>query len=460
MGYQKIVHVVRMLFFIRQNAFEHDARGWVAIAEKPNQLAIMFNCDPLGDQVLPDHLDEVFADCILGSRSRENSFRIEVGVAAELIDALGHSAHVLPLLIGMLVEFFAHAVARNAGRSHGVLGIPQNADDLRRKYALQDFDGLFYVSLVGGRYRSLVQILPRPGPQLLDVGQKWLIVAGHSAIVRNPERDRFRQCYVVYRMFRSTVRLAMTGAFLAVFAVFAQQAPKPAAVTYPASLVETGSNLFVQHCAFCHGRDAGGGEDGPDLTRSKLVTDDVGGDKIKPVVRNGRPQTGMPAFSSLTDSDVAALVAFIHTQKTLADSQNGKRRGVAPEDLQSGNAAAGKTYFNGSGGCSGCHSPTGDLKGIATRLEGLRLEERMLYPRGAKSKATITTKSGETVTGEIAYRDEFTISIRDASGKYHGFRTRDVTYKVDAPAEAHAELLGKYTDADIHNLMAYLQSLK
>src|SRR6185437_329123 len=202
-------------------------------------------------------------------------YRIEVGVAAKLIDALGHDAHVLPFLIGMLVEFFAHAVARNAGRSHGVLGIPQNADDLRRKYALQDFDGLFYVSLVGGRYCSLVQILPRPGPQLLDVGQKWLIVAGHSAIVRNPERDRFRQCYVVYRMFRSTVRLAMTGAFLAEFAVFAQQAPKPAAVTYPASLVETGSNLFVKHCAFCHGRDAGGGEDGPDLTRSKLVTDDV-----------------------------------------------------------------------------------------------------------------------------------------------------------------------------------------
>ena len=457
---QKIVHVVRMFFFIRQNAFQHDARGWVAIAEKTNQLAVMFDGNTFGNQVLLDHLDEVFADRILGSRSRENSFGIEVRIATELIDALGHGAHVLALLIGVLIEFFAYAIARNAGRSNCVLGIPQNADDLRGEYALKDFDGLLYVSLVGGRQRSLVQILPRPGPQFLHVGQKGLIVAGHSAIVRNPEQDRFGQCYVVYRMFRSLVRLAITGASLAVFAVFAQQAPKPAPVTYPASLVETGSNLFVQHCAFCHGRDAGGGEDGPDLTRSKVVTDDVGGDKIKPVVRNGRPQTGMPAFASMTDSDLAALVAFIHTRKTLAGSQNGKRRGVSPEDLQSGNAAAGKAYFNGAGGCSGCHSPTGDLKGIATRLEGLRLEERMLYPRGAKSKATITTKSGETLTGEIAYRDEFTISIRDANGKYHGFRTRDVTYKVDAPAEAHAELLGKYTDADIHNLMAYLQSLK
>jgi cytochrome c oxidase cbb3-type subunit 3 len=261
-------------------------------------------------------------------------------------------------------------------------------------------------------------------------------------------------------MFRSMVRLALISAYVAAFAGFAQQAPKPSAPVYSPSLVETGSNLFVQNCAFCHGRDAGGGEDGPDLTRSKLVTEDVSGDKIGPVVRNGRPQNGMPAFSSMTDSDVAAAVAFIHTQKSIADSQNGKRRGVAPEDLRTGNAAAGKAYFNGTAGCSRCHSPAGDLKGIATRLEGLRLEERLLYPRGAKTRATITTKLGQTVTGEVAYRDEFTISVREANGRYHGFRTRDVTYKIDAPAEAHAELLGKYTDADIHNLMAYLQSLK
>lgn len=263
-------------------------------------------------------------------------------------------------------------------------------------------------------------------------------------------------------MFRSIVRLAIISASVAVFAAFAQQAPQPAppGPAYPPALVETGSNLFVQNCAFCHGRDAGGGEDGPDLTRSKLVAEDAAGDKIGLVVRNGRPQNGMPAFSSMTGSDIAAIVAFVHTQKSIADSQNGKRRGVSPEDLRTGNAGAGKKYFNGAGRCSGCHSPTGDLKGIATRLDGLRLEERLLYPRGAKSKATITTKSGETVTGEIAYLDEFTISVRDANGRYHGFRTRDVTYKIDAPADAHAELLGKYTDADIHNLMAYLQSLK
>lgn len=238
------------------------------------------------------------------------------------------------------------------------------------------------------------------------------------------------------------------------------QAAKPGKPEYPPSLVEKGGSLFVSNCAFCHGRDAGGGEDGPDLTRSKLVSEDVGGNKIGPVVKNGRPQNGMPSFAQFNDADIAALDAFIHTQKSIADTQNGKRRGVDVEDLQTGNVAQGKAYFEGAGGCASCHSPTGDLKGIATKLTGLRLEERLLYPRGAKAKATITTKSGETVSGEVVYHDEFTISVRDANGKYHGFRTADVTYKLDDPANAHAELLAKYSDADIHNLMAYLQTLK
>ena len=167
----------------------------------------------------------------------------------------------------------------------------------------------------------------------------------------------------------------------------------------------------------------------------------------------------MPRFS-LSDHEIAALVAFIHNQKTEADSQQGGRRGVDVEDLQSGNAEAGKQYFNGAGKCSSCHSPTGDLAGIAQRYQGLKLEERMLYPEGAPAKVSVTLPSGQTVTGKLAYRDEFTIGLRDGSGWYRSWPVRDVKYTVDAPAEAHAEQLAKYTDADIHNLMAYLQTLR
>jgi cytochrome c oxidase cbb3-type subunit 3 len=234
-------------------------------------------------------------------------------------------------------------------------------------------------------------------------------------------------------------------------------ASKPKPQTFPPALVQQGQAMFLQNCAFCHGRDAGGGETGPDLTGSKLVAEDVGGDKIGGVVRNGRPEKGMPRFN-LPEHDIAALVAFIHTAKNKSDSQIGGRRGVDVSDLQTGNAAAGKQYFDQH--CSSCHSPSGDLAGVASRLQGLKLEERMLYPDKAPVSVEVTLPSGQTMSGKLVYRDEFTIGIRDASGWYHAWPSNQVKYKIDDPAEAHVKLLGEYSDADIHNLMAYIQTLR
>src|SRR6202046_3960245 len=166
----------------------------------------------------------------------------------------------------------------------------------------------------------------------------------------------------------------------------------------PASeAVTAGGSLFQQNCAFCHGRDAGGGETGPDLTRSKLVTADVGGDKIGDVVLHGRPEKGMPAFPFSADQ-IAQLAAFIHSQQTKAMAQSGKRKGVDVSDLQTGNGEAGKAYFNGAGGCATCHSPTGDLAGIGSRYQGLQLEEQRVYPKHAQSRVRITVAGGQTFT--------------------------------------------------------------
>lgn len=241
----------------------------------------------------------------------------------------------------------------------------------------------------------------------------------------------------------------------------AENQPQAETKSYPAELVRSGAALFRQDCSFCHGRDATGGESGPDLTRSNLVKSDVDGDKIGQVVRNGRPEKGMPPFDR-TDQQIASLAAFIHTQLAIAarNPRGGGRKGVDPSDLQTGNVDAGKQYFEGKGGCVSCHSATGDLAGIASRLRGLELEEQMLYPRHAKSKVTVTLPSGQAVSGTLSYLDEFTVALTDASGAYHSWRIRDVKYKVDAPVDAHVELFSKYTDADIHNLMAYLQTLR
>lgn len=246
------------------------------------------------------------------------------------------------------------------------------------------------------------------------------------------------------------IRKAPLLAILFIGGVCAAQTP---------ALLEQGQSRFFQDCAFCHGRDAGGGETGPDLTRSKLVADDKNGEQIGPVIRNGRVEKGMPRFN-VSDQELAALVAFIRDQKKKAETRKGGRRGVDVEDLQTGNVAEGLKYFNGAGGCSSCHSPTGDLAGVAKRYQGLKLEQRLLYPRGAKAKAKVTLPSGETVAGELAYHDEFTIAVRDASGRYRSWPVTAVKFTIDDPADAHAQLLAKYTDDDIHNLMAYLQTLR
>ena len=236
--------------------------------------------------------------------------------------------------------------------------------------------------------------------------------------------------------------------------------PAPAAAANGLAHAESlaGSAIFRQNCSFCHGRDAQGGETGPDLTQSKLVLSDKTGDTISTVITEGRPPK-MPPFK-FSDSELHSLVAFIHERAKMVAEHPGGRRGVEVADLQTGNAEAGKAYFNGAGGCAKCHSPTGDLAGIASRFEGLRLEERMLYPWNAKRSVTVTLASGQQITGTLAFEDEFAVALREADGTYRSWFKNKVQTKVDAPVDAHIEQFPKYTDDDIHNLMAYLQTLR
>ena len=235
--------------------------------------------------------------------------------------------------------------------------------------------------------------------------------------------------------------------------------------SFPRDQVEAGRTQFVSQCGFCHGRDAAGGAGGPDLTRSVLVAEDVRGDRLGPFIRSGRPDRGMPAFP-VSNGELATLVAFIHDQKLQAEVSNGGRRSVDGTDLESGNAAAGRRYFEAA--CVRCHSVTGDLAAVATRHQGLTLLQRMLYPsaggRGRSGRApqtvAVTLPSGQTLTGRLAYRDEFTIAITDAAGWFRSWPASQVKFTIDDPLEAHVEQLGKYSDDDMHNVLAYLQTLR
>lgn len=233
--------------------------------------------------------------------------------------------------------------------------------------------------------------------------------------------------------------------------------------TYTADQIQTGELRFGAQCGFCHGRDAAGGEIGPDLTRSELVAQDVRGDKLGPLVRTGRVDAGMPAFQ-LSDVELISITAFLHRQMDQASILGGGRRSVEPEDLATGNAADGRAYFNGAGGCSGCHSATGDLAGVARRYQGLTLLERMLYPSGrpapAPPKAIFTLASGQTVIAPLTAEDEFSVTVLDPLGAPQTYQRNAVKVKVENPMAAHFEQLSKYTDASMHNIFAYLDTLK
>lgn len=250
--------------------------------------------------------------------------------------------------------------------------------------------------------------------------------------------------------------------------------PKSAtAQTYTAEQVREGEVQFGAQCGFCHGKDAAGGESGPDLTRSELISQDNHGDKAAPMIRAGRPNAGMPAFGDLKQDELNAIIAFLHSQMDKFAELGGGRRSVEPADLATGNATAGREYFNGEGKCASCHSASGDLSGIGKRLQGLNLVRRMLYPAGgrpgagagagsaaAQSRATFTLPSGQTVVAPVVAEDDFSVTVLDPTGARQTYQRSAVKVKIDDPLSAHFDQLGKYTDADIHNVYAYLETLQ
>jgi mono/diheme cytochrome c family protein len=267
---------------------------------------------------------------------------------------------------------------------------------------------------------------------------------------------------------------ALTTAAVAAVPVHADRgqgigAPGPAdKPVVDAAKAAAGKQTFVQNCAFCHGLDASGGERGGDLIRSLVVARDRHGEEIGKILATGIPAKGMPPFT-LSPAQVEEISNFLHQRVAEKASRNAK-----PVNIVIGDPAAGEAYFNGAGGCRECHSSTGDLAHVATRYAPQDLQLRMLFPprpggRGesaggrepAPTEVAVTLPGGEQVRGVLVRIDDFTVALRDASGSYHSWnRTGDLKVDVKDPRAAHYALLDKYTDRDIQNLVAYLETLK
>ncbi len=223
--------------------------------------------------------------------------------------------------------------------------------------------------------------------------------------------------------------------------------------------VSAGKAQFQQTCGFCHGPD-GRGASGPDLIRSPLVSHDVNGNLIGQVVRNGRPEKGMPAFQ-LSDAEINNIAQFLHSQAKVAASVSQRIPSEYPlEKLMVGSAEQGKAFFDGQGNCKSCHSATGDLAHVASKYKPFDLQTRIVYPSGLHPSVTVRDASGQTFSGEQVYADEFLVSLRDKSGWVYTWRRDAVQVETHDPLAAHEKLLKIYTDKNVHDLFAYLETLK
>jgi cytochrome c oxidase cbb3-type subunit 3 len=234
---------------------------------------------------------------------------------------------------------------------------------------------------------------------------------------------------------------------------------------YPPEVLEAGKKYYTANCAFCHGGSAKGGESGPDLLRSVIVLHDENGEAVSAFIHVGRPDKGMPKFN-LPEDQAKDIAAFLHDQVRAA----AERGTYQILNIVVGNAQAGQAYFNGAGKCSTCHSVTGDLAQIGTNLDPVSLQQKFVMPRQGRTvnpktavSVTVTQPSGEVTEGRLLHLDDFSVTLvgKDGNNITYPRQSEDVP-KIERhdPLQAHIELLSQYTDSDIHNLTAYLLTIK
>jgi len=229
-----------------------------------------------------------------------------------------------------------------------------------------------------------------------------------------------------------------------------------------------GRKVYAAECITCHGTHARGGDRGADLVRSEIVLHDRYGSTIGPFLRKGHPTQTTPA-AKLTDAQIADLSHTLHQEV-----YNTLRAALEIQDILTGDSKRGEAYFNGEGKCGACHSPTGDLAHIASHLDPAALQQQFLFPgtaRGGRGRGaaplrqpvtvTVTPPSGASITGTLVHLDDFNVGLRDSSGQYRSFeRTPALKVVKNDPAQAHHDLLDRFTDRNIHDIVAYLETLK
>ena len=240
-------------------------------------------------------------------------------------------------------------------------------------------------------------------------------------------------------------------------------------ITVNPAQVASGQQDFTSNCSFCHGATArGGAQGGPDLTQSSLVRADENGKQLGAFLKIGRPDKGMPAFN-LADEKVQAIAAFLHS--TIRSTS---RRHSLGKEVLVGDAASGKAFFNGEGHCARCHSDGGDLKGIGSKYPPAILQGRLVLPIGRggypgrspaeppRIRVTVSGLQGESLSGLLVFLSDYAVTVVDSSGERRTVPRHGNVPKIvmDDPLQAHLDRQLILTDRQMHDLTAYLATLK
>src|ERR1700684_2245954 len=162
-----------------------------------------------------------------------------------------------------------------------------------------------------------------------------------------------------------------------------------------------GEQTFASTCAGCHGLDGRGGERAPNIAENSKVQR-LSDPEISRIIENGIPGAGMPAFRSLGDSQIKAVITYLRTL------QGANNLAKSP-----GDANRGEALFFGKAHCSGCHMVAGKGGFIASDLSGYAGTHGLDQTRSAIiSPALGGNRSARTATVNTRDRERYVGRIR------------------------------------------------